>query len=143
VVAAGDELWVFEPLDPAAYELDRHDVSLPGRLLKKAHHSRSASALHATLVQRVPPRGLLGLYRPSALVSRRPGAAAQLEQRGAASHLGLFEQPASFSAACLCASGGNGTTRRESPASGFGLRYAGARARPPPGADLSPGGARF
>ncbi len=28
-VAAGDELGIFEPLDPAAHELDRHGVSLP------------------------------------------------------------------------------------------------------------------
>src|SRR5215813_12188697 len=32
----------------------------------------------------------------SALVSRRPEAVAQLEERGAASHLDLFERPAGF-----------------------------------------------
>src|SRR5574341_2619647 len=40
----------------------------------------------------------------SALVSR-PQAAVQLEGRGAASHLDLFEQPASFSAVCSLVSG--------------------------------------
>src|SRR5712692_685015 len=57
----------------------------------KAHLLRWRPRPHAQRTESTP-RVLIN----SALVSRRPGAAAQLERRGAASHLDLFEPPRRF-----------------------------------------------
>jgi hypothetical protein len=62
---------------------------MPSRRLKKAHLLRWRPRSHAQRTESTPRARI-----NSVLVSQRLRAAAQLEQRGAASHLDLFEPPA-------------------------------------------------